>query len=142
MNTPARVCPDRVLVALKSDWRETLQQILEQAGFLVLLADSKQEAELIIQAQPIDAVVMISDWALESDKGKSDGLMEFTRGKIPAVSLISPTTWQNARERWFDYLYLPPLHEYCSLPADADELIRRLNKALEALTSPGSGQNE
>jgi len=124
--------PVKVLIALADEWREMLQQVLEQAGFSVLLADSKNEALSIIQMQSPSAVVMISDWALESDKGKADGLMESVKGKIPTVSLISQRTWQDARYRWFDYLYHPPLHEYCSVPVGREELIVRLEKALKA----------
>ena len=82
MTIPTKSHPYCILVALAIEGQETLQQYLEQAGFLVLLADFKQDAEWIIQSQPVDAAVMISDWALESDKGKSDGLLECVRGKI------------------------------------------------------------
>jgi DNA-binding response OmpR family regulator len=109
-----------------------LQQVLERAGFSVLLADSKDEALSIIQAQSPSAVVMISDWALASGKEKADGLMESVRGKTPTVSLISRRTRQDARDRWLDYLYRPPLHEYCSVPVGREELINRLEKALQA----------
>jgi DNA-binding NtrC family response regulator len=124
--------PVKVLVALADEWREILQQVLEQAGFFVLLADSKDEALSIIQMQSPSAVVMISDWALESDEGKADGLMESLKGKVPTVSLISQRTWQDARDRWFNYLFHPPLHEYCSVPVGREELIVRLEKTLKA----------
>jgi DNA-binding response OmpR family regulator len=122
----------KVLIALADEWREMLQQVLEQAGFSVLLADSKAEALSIIQTQSPSAVVIISDWALESGEGKADGLMESVRGKTPTVSLISQRTWQDARDRWFDYLYRPPLHEYCSVPVGREEIISRLEKTLKA----------
>jgi DNA-binding NtrC family response regulator len=132
--------PIKVLVALADEWREMLKQVLEQAGFSVLLADSKHEALSIIQMQSPGAVVMISDWALESAEGKADGLMESLREKVPTVSLISQRTWHNAHDRWFDYLYHPPLHEYCSLPTDREELIERLKKTLKAAANAAGGQ--
>ncbi len=98
----------------------------------MLLADSKDEALSIIQTQGPNAIVMISDWALESGRGKADGLMEFLKGKVPTVSLISQRTWQDARDRWFAYLYHPPLHEYCSVPVDQEELIGRLEETIRA----------
>jgi DNA-binding NtrC family response regulator len=124
--------PIRVLVALADEWREELRQVLEQAGFFVLMADSKDEASSMIRMQCPSAVVMISDWALESGKGNADGLMELVKGKVPTVSLISPRTWQDADARWFDYLYHPPLHEYCSVPVDRQEIINFLEKAPKA----------
>ena len=124
--------PIKVLIALPDEWGKTLQELFEQKGFFVLLADTKDKAVTAIQKQNPDAVVMISDWALESHKGNADGLMEFVNGKIPTVSLISKETWQNARDRWFDYLYHPPLHEYCSIPVDRQAIIFRLEYTLKA----------
>jgi DNA-binding NtrC family response regulator len=132
--------PIKVLIALTDEWDGTLQQVLEQAGFLVLLADSKEEALSIIKAQDPSAVVMISDWALESAEGTADGLMESLKGEVPTVSLISQRTWQRARDRWFDYLYHPPLHEYCSVPVDREEIIVRLEETLEAAANRKGGQ--
>jgi DNA-binding response OmpR family regulator len=133
--------PVKVLIAIADEWREPLRQVLEQAGFFMLLADSKDEALSIIQMQNPSAVVMISDWALESSKGKADGLMESVKGKVPSVSLISRRTWQDAQNRWFDYLYHPPLHEYCSVPVDAEELIGRLEGVLKAIANTVDSQN-
>jgi DNA-binding response OmpR family regulator len=134
MTTCSELAPTtkrHVLVAVDA-WQQDLKRVLEQVGFFVLLADSKDAALFALQNQSPDAVVMISDWALESSRGAADGLMEVVRGKIPTVSLISGVTWEKARKRWFDYLYAPPLHEYISLPADVDEFVRRLNKVLKA----------
>jgi len=58
--------------------------------------------------------------------------MESVKGMVPTVSLISQRTWQEARDRWFDYLYHAPLHEYCSVPVDGEEVIGRLERILEA----------
>ncbi|HNT77838.1 MAG TPA: hypothetical protein PKH77_22725 [Anaerolineae bacterium] len=132
--------PVKVLIALADEWRNTLKQVLEQVGFSVLLADSKDKALSIIQTQSPDAVVMTSDWALESDKGKADGLMESVKERIPTVSLISQRTWQDARDRWFDYLYHPPLHEYCSVPVAGEQLIVRLEKTLKAAVITAGNQ--
>ena len=120
-----------ILVAVPDEWREVLAQFLKREGFSVLLATSLDEASSIIHSQSLSAVVMISDWAIASDEGKTDGLMKIVKGKIPTVSLITPRTWRDARSRWFDELYHPPLHEYCSIPVDIEQLSRRLSKAIE-----------
>jgi DNA-binding NtrC family response regulator len=120
-----------ILVAIPDEWREVLAQFLKREGFSVLLVTSLDEASSIIHSQSLSAVVMISDWAIASDEGKTDGLMKIVKGKIPIVSLITPRTWRDARSRWFDELCHPPLHEYCSIPADTEQLSRHLSKAIE-----------
>ena len=64
------------------------------------------------------------------------------QGEDSTVSLITHTTYQDAHERWFDYLYLPPLHEYCHMPVAADEMITRLNKVLEVSANSVNGRDE
>ena len=123
-----------ILIAVPDEWREELSQLLEREGLSVKLASSTEESLSIIRSQSPSAVVMISDWAMTSDDGKTDGLMKAVIGKIPTVSLITPTTWHQARNRWFDELYHPPLHEYCSLPAGIEQLLLRLRKTIEAAT--------
>lgn len=135
--TPTDSIPIKVLIALPNEWGKTMQDHLEQMGYSVLLANSKDQALSIIQEQNLDAVIIISDWALESDKGKADGLMESLKGKIPTVSLISQRTWQEARERWFEYLYHPPLHEYCSIPVDREVISYRLSYVLRPENKDG-----
>jgi DNA-binding NtrC family response regulator len=123
-----------ILIAVPDEWREELSQLLEREGFFVKLASSMEEALSFIRSQSPNAVVMISDWAMASDDEETDGLMKALIGKIPTVCLITPTTWHQARNRWFDELYRPPLHEYCSVPVGIDQLILRLRKVLEAAT--------
>lgn len=121
---------DKILVAVPGEERELLGQCLEQGGFSVLLVPSKDETLSAIQAEAFRAIVMISDWAMAS--GETDGLMSIVRGKIPTVSLITQTTWEEARDRWFEELYHPPLHEYCSVPVSMEQLLPRLKRVIEA----------
>jgi DNA-binding NtrC family response regulator len=121
-----------ILIAVPDDWREMLGQFLEREGFSVELTSSREEALSIIQTQTPSAIVMRSDLAMASDDGKTDGLMKAVMGKIPTVCLITPNTWLHARYRWFDELYHPPLHEYCSVPVAIEQLTVRLRKTIEA----------
>ena len=98
------------------------------------LASSMEEPLSIIRSQSLSAVIMISDWAMASDDGKTDGLMKAAIGKIPTVSRITPTTWHQARNRWFGELYHPPLHEYCSVPVAMEQLSLCLRKVIESAT--------
>ena len=102
----------------------TLIQLLESHGFSIFKVNSAQDILPLLSTHNFTAILILSDWALEIR------LMEYVKGKIPTVCLISQATWQNHRNTWFDELFHPPTHEYISWPTDSNELVIRLEKVL------------
>lgn len=118
-----------VLVAIPDEWRVQVQQLLEQKGCTVVVAAAEDEARTLLQKGQLNGAIIISDWAMAHDEDKVS-LLQLARNKIPTVCLITENTWRNARDKWFEELFHPPLHEYCSTPVDADELLKRLNAVI------------
>lgn len=120
-----------ILVAISDDWGTLVSQFLEQHGFLVRLAISPNEARAVLENLDLSAAILLSDWALTNSKDETLGLMAIAKNKVPTVCLITRQTWSEARERWFEELFHPPYHEYCSVPVDSDELLARLNQVMQ-----------
>ncbi len=118
-----------VLVAIPDEWRIEVQQLLQQNGYSVVAAASEDEARVILQERRLNGAIIISDWAIAHEGGKA-GLLPLAKGRIPTVCLVTERTWREARERWFGELFHPPMHEYCSMPTAADELLTRLNAVI------------
>lgn len=76
-----------------------------------------------------DGVVIISDWTMYSREIQSSTIINLIRDKnIPSVVLI--TKWQNADGYdLFNKVFLPPKHEYCTVPFSTDELIHFMQLA-------------
>lgn len=123
--------PPLILVAISDDWGPLVRQFLEQHGYSVRMATSPDEARVILQDSKLSAAILLSDWALTNSEDDTLGLMVIAKDKVPTVCLITSQTWSQARERWFTELYLPPRHEYCSVPVSTDELLARLNQVMQ-----------
>ncbi len=93
------------------------------------MAASEKEARVILQEGHLNGAILISDWAM-TNEGSQVGLLQLAKDRVPTVCLITENTWRNAREQWFEELYHPSLHEYCSIPVAADELLTRLNAVI------------
>jgi DNA-binding NtrC family response regulator len=114
-----------VLVAIPDEWRTQVQQILEQNGYSVVMATSKDEARIILSESQLNGAVIVSDWAM-THEGSGASLIQLTKGRIPTVWMIQKST----PRQWFEELYQPPLHEFCTVPFAADELLVRLNTVI------------
>ena len=72
---------------------------------------------------------MISDWAMADYESETAGLMEAVKGKIPTVTLITESSRRQSGYRWFNEVFHPPLHEYCTTPFGLDELLSFMQQA-------------
>jgi DNA-binding NtrC family response regulator len=112
-----------VLIAIPDEW-QSVCQFLETKGIATLPASSYDEALNIIQAQQLRGLVTISDWAIAEQEGQFVGLIELVKGKIPSVTLTRTT-----RADWFDIIYDPPYHQFCTIPFALDELLGFMKRA-------------
>lgn len=118
-----------ILLAIDGEWHNVVSEFLRQKGFNVLTASSPGEALSLIQSQKLGGIVLVSDWAMADDKDEMAGLMETVKGKIPTVTLITESSRQRSGYRWFDEVFQPPFHEYCTMPCDLDALLSFMQRA-------------
>jgi CheY-like chemotaxis protein len=118
-----------ILLATDREWHNVVSEFLQQEGFSVLTASSREEALSIIQSQKLGGIVMVSDWAMADYESETAGLMEAVKGKIPTVTLITESSRQQSGYRWFNEVFDPPLHEYCTTPFGLDELLSFMQRA-------------
>lgn len=114
-----------ILIAIPDEWQNMISEFLVREGYPVLTASSLNDARRLIQSRSLRGLITVSDWAMTSEDGKVVGLMEAARGKIPSVTLIRKTE----SYRWFDEVFEPPFHEYCTIPFGLDELLNFMRRA-------------
>ena len=132
--------PLPILIAISDNWRDEVCKLLEQEGFTVLVATSRDNALALAQSRRLRAIIVTSDWAMASEDGKTVGLIETVKAKTPTVTLIQRT---HHGRRCFDEVFHPPLHEYCTVPVAVEELLARLGQTIRAVderTDFGKGQ--
>ena len=121
--------PQPILIAIPQEWQAQVHKFLEREGFKVLAASSREEALSLIRSQSLSGVVVSSDWAVDDDDGKNIGLIEPIRGKIPTVTLITRQSFRDRGYSVYDAVYVPPLHQFCTVPFDLEELLLRMKRA-------------
>ncbi len=121
--------PAPILLAIDGEWHNVVSEFLRQKGFNVLTTSSPEEALSIIQSQRLSGIVMVSDWAMANCEDETAGLMEVVKGKVPTVTLITESSRQQSGYRWFAEVFQPPLHEYCTMPCDLDQLLAFMKRA-------------
>jgi len=121
--------PQPILIAIPQEWQAQVHKFLEREGFTVLAAASWEDASSLIRSQNLSGVVMSSDWAVDDDDGKNMGLIEPARGKIPTVTLITRESFRDRGYNVYDTVYVPPLHQFCTVPFDLEELLLRMRRA-------------
>jgi DNA-binding NtrC family response regulator len=122
--------PVPILIAISDNWRDEVCKFLEQEGFTVLVATSRDNALALAQSRRLCAIVVTSDWAMASEDGKTVGLIEMVKGKTPTVTLIQKTYYGRC---CFDEVFHPSLHEYCTVPVAAEQLLTRLRQVIQAV---------
>ena len=133
MNTLAS--PDPILLVVPDDWRDRLREILESQHYIVLLAQTNDEAAAIIQSGGVSALVISSDHvAFEAQPGVD--LVQMTSGKIPTLTIIKNDAFQlYGQVKVFDKVYTPrALQEFSTFPVDVEEFLRRLQVILRRKT--------
>ncbi len=119
-----------ILIVIPDEWRNEIKDILEAEKFQVLTAVTKHDAFKIIQSYQLSALIVISDWAIDTNTDKE--IIGLTFGKIPTLTLIRAEAFQQyGQEVVFDKIYNPSAsQEFCTIPFSADELLGRLRKIL------------
>ena len=122
---------DPILLVVPDDWRDQLREILESQHYIVLLAQTNDEAAAIIQSGGVSALVISSDHvAFEAQPGVD--LVQMTSGKIPTLTIIKNDAFQlYGQVKVFGKVFTHQvLREYCSVPFDAEEFLGRLQMLL------------
>lgn len=123
--TTSNQAPEPILIAIPDEWQGELTALLTQRGFSVIVATTQQEAVEIIENQAVRGVITVQSWGMDSEDGKTTGLIQIIKGKIPSVTLIK----KSGNYRWFDEVFEPPMHEYCTVPVDLDGLLSFMRRA-------------
>jgi DNA-binding response OmpR family regulator len=118
-----------ILVAIPQEWQAQVHNFLENKGFSVLTASSREEALSLLQSQNLSGIVMSSDWEVDDDEDKIIGLIERARGRIPTVTLITQQSFRDKGNSVYDAVYAPPRHDVCTVPFDPEELLSRMRRA-------------
>lgn len=111
-----------ILIAVPDDWRTELCDLLAEARYALVVATTYAEAQQLLETQPLSGVVLTSDWAMSNASDNTPGLMSVIKNVFPSVTLVK----HDGGHRWFDEVFNPPLHEYCSVPFDEEELLNRV----------------
>ena len=129
---PENVLRPLILVAIaSSDYRVLIRTILGKDGFDVLMAGSVDEALSLIQSHRISGIVVTSDIAIAEMGDEPAKLMSVVGGKIPTVTLITPSTWGLPNVRWvFDMVYGFSRQDYIHMPVGAEEVLTVLKKVM------------
>jgi CheY-like chemotaxis protein len=130
---PETVLRPLILVcSTDSDYQVLIKTILENDGFDVLMTGSADEALSLIQSQRISGIVVTSDIAIAKVGDEPAKLMNVVGGKIPTVTLITPSTWELPNARWvFEVVYGFPRQDYIHIPIGVEELLVVLKRVMD-----------
>src|SRR5689334_23071651 len=105
-----------VLLAVPENWRTELREFLAGHHINAAEAASYEAALSAIEEQAYAAIIVVLQWAW-INSSTSQFWQEISEN-TPVLLLIPRGT----DYRWFDVIYTPPLHDYCTLPVGTDEI--------------------
>ena len=123
-----RPIPDEVppiLIAIPDEWREEVRIFLEQKSVNVIEATTLEQTLEIVRSTLLNGLIVVSDWTLTDVNAKGECLIESVKDKIATVTLIST----GGSYAWFERVYHPPNHEYCTIPFGLDELYSYMKRS-------------
>lgn len=128
--------PKKVLVVDDTiDFREFLTVVLEQAGFLCLLADNAEQARLIIEEQRPDIILL--DWVMPGVSGVE--LLRYLKAKVTFAQI--PIVMVTSRDSEEDRLRVLEFgaDDYLVKPVKPPVLLARIQALLSQGATSGDG---
>jgi hypothetical protein len=118
-----------ILVAIPNEWGSQVCDYLKNHGFPVVATSSPDETRAMVEKSgDLRGIIIVSDWAIETQNDSNVGIIKLVQGKLPTVTLITETSMQESGYRYMDEVFFPPSHEYMTVPFDLDELAARMRK--------------
>jgi hypothetical protein len=129
-----------IFVAVPDDWRIHIKTCLRDEGYLIEMAQGRGDIIRLLNPPQWGGFIVVAEWAL--DGPDSTSLIERVRGMMPTLTIVT----REAVERFgwgliMDKVYLSPMHQFCTAPFRAEELIGRFRRAMEAFTAAGDKWN-
>jgi DNA-binding NtrC family response regulator len=106
-----------VLLAIPNAWRIEINNHLTREKFKVIEAALYEQALALINDQQYEAIIVVLQWAVNGNAELTQ-LWNSIRQNIPVLVLVPSGT----NYSWFNKVYKPPLHSYCTIPIDPDEI--------------------
>jgi len=114
-----------ILFVIRDDsLRDMLKHALRDTPRPCHIVASIQDAQEVMQSQPVHCLVTTADVALAAEHSQ-DGLLPQLPPALPTVTLMQPG------DPYPDYLYEPEtFHDWCTIPFSLDELFARIDRTV------------
>lgn len=109
------------------EWSALVREFLQGNGFQVLTASSLEESVELVKSCHLDGIVMTADWAVVETGVGSETLMGLAKDKIPTVTIIEKRNYEILDAVYYHSV----IQEYVSTPFSGEELVGRLERAMQ-----------